>query len=130
LDDWYLGGDVDYGGKTSDRRIGGYTCTGEAIKQSLEEFYCEGGVWEKTEKEYIDPEYGIFGEPFGSDPEKAKIEKGSGDNRSFTKELEEMIYNVGLEYWYSDNFALRVGYIYDDEGKAKLSVYQYSKPTL
>ena len=28
-----------------------------------------------------------------------------------------MIYNVGLEYWYTDNFALRAGYIYDDEGK-------------
>ena len=28
-----------------------------------------------------------------------------------------MIYNVGLEYWYTDAFALRTGYIYDYEGK-------------
>ena len=48
---------------------------------------------------------------------KAKIEKGSGENRSFTQELEEMVYNVGMEYWYTDAFALRAGYIYDFEGK-------------
>ena len=28
-----------------------------------------------------------------------------------------MIYNVGLEYWYTDAFALRTGYIYDFEGR-------------
>ena len=28
-----------------------------------------------------------------------------------------MIYNLGIEYWYSDVFVLRAGYIYDYEGK-------------
>jgi len=45
------------------------------------------------------------------------LEKGTGDNRSFIKELEEMVYNMGMEYWYTDAFALRAGYIYDFEGK-------------
>ena len=48
---------------------------------------------------------------------KVEIEKGTGDSRSFTKELEEMVYNMGMEYWYTDAFALRAGYIYDFEGK-------------
>ena len=37
--------------------------------------------------------------------------------RKFTDEFKNMIYNFGLEYWYTDNFVLRAGYIYDDEGK-------------
>ena len=57
---------------------------------------------------------GIYGK---CDNDEACIEKGSADNRSFINEFEKMIYNVGLEYWYTDNFALRAGYIYDDEGK-------------
>ena len=48
---------------------------------------------------------------------KVEIEKGTGESRSFTKELEEMVYNVGMEYWYTDAFALRAGYIHDYEGK-------------
>ena len=35
----------------------------------------------------------------------------------FKRELEETVYNMGLEYWYTDNFALRAGYIHDFEGK-------------
>ena len=62
-------------------------------------------------------EYGIYGEPFGQDNDRAKIEKGNADNRSITKEFEETIYNMGLEYWYTDAFALRAGYIHDFEGK-------------
>ena len=38
------------------------------------------------------------------------------ETRSFTQELDEMVYNVGLEYWYTDAFALRAGYIHDSEG--------------
>ena len=46
-----------------------------------------------------------------------RIEKGTGDNRSFSKELEEMTYNLGLEYWYHKTFSIRAGKIYDYEGK-------------
>ena len=45
------------------------------------------------------------------------LEKGSGDSRKFKSELQEMIYNMGVEYWYSNIFVLRAGYIYDYEGK-------------
>ena len=120
LDDWYLGGDIDYASDgIHDRKIGGYTCSGgEVVEQSLEEFECEGGDWEKTDNlDFADPEYGIYGEPFGQDNYRAKIEKGNADNRSITKEFEETIYNMGLEYWYTDAFALRAGYIHDFEGK-------------
>ena len=92
LDDWYLGGDIDYSG---DRKIGGYT-------------------WNEGEDKLIEDDDGIYGHECLNECE---IEKGSGDNRSFINEFEKMIYNVGLEYWYTDNFALRMGYIYDDEGK-------------
>ena len=119
LDDWYFGGDIDYSSDgTYDRKIGGYNCSGgELIEESLEEFKCEGGEWvETTDIEFTDPGYGIYGKPFGQDKDIAKKEKGSGDNRSFTLELEKMVYNMGLEYWYTDAFALRVGYIHDIDG--------------
>ncbi len=34
-------------------------------------------------------------------------------------ELRQIIYNVGMEYWYAKTVALRVGYIYDQEGDIK-----------
>ena len=89
LDDWYLGGDIDYSG---DRKIGGYTWD-----IALD----DNGDGKPDEDELEESDTGIYGH----------------ENRSFINELEKMIYNVGLEYWYTDNFALRVGYIYDDEGK-------------
>ena len=100
LDDWYLGGDIDFDG---DRYIGGWT-------------------WDETMDDDGEPDVdelendvdGIYGKCINGE---ACVEKGSADHRSFINELEKMIYNVGLEYWYTDNFALRVGYIYDDEGK-------------
>ena len=39
--------------------------------------------------------------------------------RDFSKELKEMIYNLGLEYWYTENVAFRLGFIYDEEGNVK-----------
>ena len=30
-----------------------------------------------------------------------------------------MIYNFGFEWWYTEHFAMRLGYIYDEEGKIK-----------
>ncbi|NWJ44169.1 PorV/PorQ family protein [Marine Group I thaumarchaeote] len=116
LDDWYFGGDIDHDGN---RKIGGYSCSGgELIEKTLEEFVCKDGEWIETDYvEFNDSEYGVYGKPFGPNKDKAKKEKGTGDNRSFTKELEEMVYNVGMEYWYTDAFALRAGYIYDFEGK-------------
>lgn len=100
LDDWYLGGDFDHNG---DKKIGGYS------------WFDDNGDGVIDETEMVVDDSGIYNN--GDSNKKVEIEKGSGNNRSFTTELKEMIYNVGLEYWYTDNFALRAGYIYDDEGK-------------
>ena len=103
LDDWYFGGDIDYSG---DRIIGGYTWNSELDDN-------ENG---KPDEEELEPsETGIYGHECLNG--KCVIEKGTGDNRSFKRELEDTVYNLGLEYWYTDNFALRTGYIYDFEGK-------------
>ena len=99
LDDWYFGGDIDYDG---DAKIGGYSWEDDG-----------DGIIKNTEM-VADPN-GIYND--GDANGKVEIEKGTGDNRSFTKELEEMVYNMGMEYWYTDAFALRAGYIYDFEGK-------------
>ena len=101
LDDWYFGGDIDYDG---DRIIGGWTWD-----ETLDD-----GDGEPDIDELVEDPAGIYNH--GDENDKVEIEKGSGDNRSFTLELEKMVYNMGLEYWYTDAFALRVGYIHDNEG--------------
>ena len=50
---------------------------------------------------------------------QGNFEKGTGKEREFKDELEEMIYNFGIEYWYTKNVAFRLGFIYDLEGKVK-----------
>ncbi|MBC8479143.1 MAG: hypothetical protein H8D46_01660, partial [FCB group bacterium] len=50
-------------------------------------------------------------------------ETGTGNDRSFSTEIKEMVYNFGLEYWYTDYFAIRGGYIYDEEGKIKVPTF-------
>ena len=67
---------------------------------------------DRGEYSFDESEYGYYN-PYGF------VEKGSGDDRSFQKELEEIIYNFGLEYKYSENFTLRAGFIYDLEGAIK-----------
>ena len=58
------------------------------------------------------PQYGIYNN-------EGVKEKGTGDERSFSKELEEMVYSLGFEFWYTENFALRLGYLHDEEGSLK-----------
>jgi len=101
LDDWFFGGDIDYDG---DRKIGGWSWTSEDdINGDL-----EPNIDELKE----DPS-GEYGKCVN---DEVCLEKGTGETRSFTQELNEMVYNVGLEYWYTDAFALRAGYIHDSEG--------------
>jgi hypothetical protein len=49
--------------------------------------------------------------------EANKIMVGLDDG--FTKELEQLVINGGAEFLYADIFALRAGYIYDQEGDVK-----------
>ncbi len=84
------------------------------------------GVFDPLSDEFYDfndPNYGSFGDCGPDDSNTPAVnledckEKGSGDGRSFSTELKETVYNMGIEYWYTDNFVLRGGYIYDQEGK-------------
>ena len=108
LDDWYYGGDYDL---NNDLIIGGWGCPEdkEVSEESDGTYKCGGSIDDFTDD----------GGPFAldADANKVYLEKGSGDSRKFQSELEEMIYNLGLEYWYSNIFVLRAGYIYDYEGK-------------
>ncbi len=45
------------------------------------------------------------------------IELGNHSDFTFMDELNTITHNVGLEYWYSNYFAIRTGYIYDKLGK-------------
>ena len=61
-----------------------------------------GWTWDETldddgkvdANELVEDETGIYNN--GDANGKVEIEKGTGDSRSFTKELEEMVYNVGM----------------------------------
>ena len=103
LDDWYLGGDIDYDG---DAKIGGWTWNSELDDN-------EDG---KPDEDELEPsETGIYGHDCLNG--KCVIEKGTGDSRSFKNELEEMIYKFGIEYKYTESFLLRTGYFHNKEGK-------------
>ena len=107
LDDWYFGGDYDL---NNDLIIGGWNCSGDISEESDGSFKCDGSV-----DNFIEDDSG--GYALDADANKVYLEKGSGESRKFKAELQEMIYNLGVEYWYSNIFVLRAGYIYDYEGK-------------
>ena len=54
---------------------------------------------------------------WGDYNEFGQKEIGSGKNRTIQNELDKLVHNIGLEYWYSSYFALRAGYLYDKIGK-------------
>ena len=102
LDDWYLGGDIDYDG---DAKIGGWT---------WDETMDGDGDGEPDIDELVEDESGVYGRCVNGEVCK---EKGTGDNRSFNKELEEMTFKYGIEYNFIEKTFLRIGYIHDFEGK-------------
>ncbi len=88
-----------YSGKSTCTEIGG-------------KYNCRYDIPYKEEYAFTEEGYGVFN-PFGNK------EKGTGKDRKFSDEFKEMIYNFGFEWWYTDNFAMRLGYIYDEEGDIK-----------
>jgi len=60
---------------------------------------------------------GTFDTGYSATNDNGTKEVGSGEDYTFADELKELIANFGLEYWYTDSFVLRAGYIYDKEGK-------------
>ena len=99
LDDWLLGGDIDKSGKsgTADGKIGGYTLD-------------SNGDPVLSESEWGEPGYGKYNSA-------GELELGSGSKRNIGNEWNEMVFNFGMEYWYSQYFAMRAGYYYDKTGK-------------
>ena len=74
---------------------------------------------------YIDPDEAEM-EPTDASPgdaawgkynEFGQKEVGSGSARTIQNELDKLVHNIGMEYWYSSYFALRMGYLYDKTGK-------------
>ena len=66
---------------------------------------------------YNSSSYGIYGDcdDATGEPEECK-EKGSKDDRTISTEFKEIDYNMGLEYWYTENFAIRLGYLLGEGG--------------
>ena len=116
LDDWYFGGDYDL---NNDFLIGGWGCDGDINVEADGSYKCDGSVDNFIESDPNDENSNItnYNYALDADANKVYLEKGSGDSRRFRSELQEMIYNMGIEYWYSNIFVIRGGYIYDYEGK-------------
>ena len=112
VDDWLLGGDIDKApaGEDADRKIGGWSWAGDANgnnKPDKEEMI---NTASELGASYGDSDWGICNE-------WGQKEVGSADDRSLSNELDKLVHNFGLEYWYSTYFALRSGYYYDKTGK-------------
>jgi hypothetical protein len=109
IDDWLLGGDIDKAPPSSDadRIIGGYDWIDNNGNGLID---VEEGEIVPTGGEPGDPGWGIYNE-YG------QKEVGSGKDRTIMDELDKLIHNFGIEYWYSSYFALRMGYLYDKTGK-------------
>lgn len=102
FDDWFLGGDIDMAsaGNLADGVIGGWNWVDNN----------GNGKIDVDEGEMVQSDGGKYNE-FG------QKEVGSGDDRSIKNELNQIVHNFGLEYWYANVFAIRLGYIYDYNGK-------------
>ncbi len=117
LDDWYYSGDFNY---DDQKNQGEWNHLEEGLEVIGGFDYAEyddlGNILDSTlivtDVPFDSDEYGIYNA-------NGDIEKGTAENNSFSKELESMIYNMGFEYWYTENFVFRLGYIYDQEGQIK-----------
>ena len=110
LDDWYYGGDLDMDG---DKQIGGWVWN-DGLIDGVEDGEIQSGELVPE----VDNEIGEYSN-WDETNQTAYHEYGSGDSRDFSDELHEVIINTGFEFWYTENFVLRLGYIYDQEGDIK-----------
>ena len=90
----------------------GNWASGDCDDQELGQLNYDYELDSDYEEEFSSADYGEYN-AFGDK------EKGTGDDRDFSTELKEMIYNFGVEYWYTQNVAFRLGFIYDEEGNVK-----------
>ena len=114
VDDWLLGGDQDLAptNGTPDGIIGGYAwddIDGDGTIDVTNDEIIESGI---SDDNIVpgDADWGIYNE-YG------QKEVGNTKDRSINNELEKLVHNFGMEYWYSEYFALRAGYYLDQSGK-------------
>lgn len=110
VDDWLIGGDMDLTQSASDEYdhvIGGYNWQD---LNSNNEIDVDEGELIATEGNPGDTGWGKYNE-YG------QKEVGSAEERTIKNELDKLVHNIGLEYWYGKYFALRAGYLYDKTGK-------------
>ena len=105
VDDWLLGGDRDM--ENYDRRIGGWDENGNNTFQ--ENQIVDGDTITVTIRNFGDVGYGAYNLD-------GKLEVGNKNDRSIMNEINTLVHNVGIEYWYNDMFAIRGGYYYDFTG--------------
>ena len=56
-------------------------------------------------------------ENWGKYNEYGVKEVGNSKDRSLSNELDKLVHNIGMEYWYGEYFAIRSGFYYDKTGK-------------
>ena len=124
FNDWLLGGDIDYGSNgpgDGDGVIGGYEwvdADGDGNIDGSKWYDADSnGVVDPGENEMV-PTNGEPGdEGWGKYNEFGRKEVGNADDRSLSNELDRLVHNLGLEYWYGQYFAIRSGFYYDKTGK-------------
>ncbi len=123
LDDWYYGGDIDWDG---DQRIGGWYWVDGYTDAVTNGQIDEGELIDSSNQNEVDAcGDNCVGDASYSnwDGSTAYKELGSDDNRKLSDEFKEIILNTGFEFWYTENFVLRAGYIYDQEGDIKAPTF-------
>ena len=110
IDDWLIGGDMDMTKTSSDEYdhiIGGYDWVDNNNNGEID---ADEGEMIATEGEPGESGWGAYNE-YG------QKEVGSAKRRTIKNELDKLVHNIGMEYWYGKYFALRAGYYYDKTGK-------------
>ncbi|MBT5462080.1 MAG: PorV/PorQ family protein [Candidatus Marinimicrobia bacterium] len=124
VNDWLLGGDMDYGADgagNGDKIIGGYDWIDANGDGEI-----TGGVWfDPNSNEVVDPGENELvrsnGNPgddsWGDYNEYGNKEVGNSKKRTISNEIDRLVHNIGMEYWYGEYFAIRTGFYYDKTGK-------------
>ena len=109
FDDWFLGGDIDKSASDGqgDKIIGGYDWIDNDEDGDID---LEDGEIVQTPGAPGDPGWGKYNE-------WGQKEVGNSKDRGISDELDKLVHNLGVEYWYGKYFAIRSGFYYDKTGK-------------
>jgi hypothetical protein len=74
-------------------------------------------TWADTTDDDIDNRVIVDGRPTPSSLPKSWIQSFYDAPDGFNEEMQEIIYSIGLEYWYREQFAIRGGYFHESAEK-------------